>query len=151
MQIATTQNSTLTVMNNVSIPPIRVTVTPRNRVETTEGRPIQELAATRHIPDPQALPPNCTESTRVLAALLSFVLQRQIGGQQATAAECATTFQCNTNIMDQVTTGKKTKGKGGRGTKRKTSTARGSRSSPRKKAKLPETKTEDDDDEEDND
>ena len=82
MQIATTQNATLTVMNNVSIPPIQVTVTPRNRVETTEGRPIQELAVTRHIPDPQALPPNCTESTRVLAALLSFVLQRQIGGNK---------------------------------------------------------------------
>ena len=104
---------------------------------------------TCHVPDPQALPPNCTESTRVLAALLCFVLQRQIGGQQATAAECATTFQCDTNIMNQVTTGRKTKGKGGRGTKRKTSTASGSRSSPRKKAKTTGLKTEDEKEEDD--
>ena len=137
-------------MNNVSIPPIQVTVTPRNRVETAEGRPIQELAATRHIPDPQALPPNCTKSTRVLAALLSFVLQMQIGGQQATAAECATAFRCDANLMAQVTTGKETKGKGGKGTKRKSSTASGSRSSPRKKAKTSEPKEEDDDDEDNN-
>ena len=149
MQIATTQNATLTVMNNVSIPPIQVTVTPRNRVETAEGKPIHELAS-RHIPDPQTLPPNCTESTRVLAALLSFVLQRQTGGQQATAAECAAAFQCDANIMAQVTTGKKTKGKGGKGTKRKSSMASGSRSSPRKKAKTSEPRKDKDDDE-DND
>ena len=150
MQITTTHNATLTVMNNVFILPIQVTVTSRDHTETTEGKPIQELATARHIPDPQSLPPNCTESTRVLAALLSFVLQREIGEQRATAAECATAFQCDANIMIQVTTGKKTKGKGGKGTKRKSSIASGSRSSPRKKAKTSEQKEEDDDDEDDN-
>ena len=149
MQITTTHNATLTVMNNVFIPPIQVTVTSRDQTETTEGKPIQELAVACHIPDPQSLPPSCTESTRVLAALLSFVLQRQIGGQQATAAECATAFQCDTNIMNQVTTGKKTRGKGGKGTKRKSSAASGSRSSPRKKAKTSGPKAEDDDEEDD--
>ena len=148
MQVATTNNATLTVMNNVSIPPIQVTVTPRDRVEGAEGKPIQELAL-RHLPDPQTLPPSCTESTRVLAALLRFVLQRQVGGQQATAAECASAFQCDANLMVQVTTGKKTKGKGGRGAKRKSSTATGSRSSPRKKAKATEPKKEDDDEDKD--
>ena len=115
MQVATTHNATLTVMNNVFIPPIQVTVTSRNHAEAAEGKPIQELVAARHLPDPQALPPNCTESTRILAALLSFVLQREAGGQHATAAECAAAFQCDADIMMQVTTGKKTKGKGGNG------------------------------------
>ena len=117
MQVCTTHNAVIDVMNNVFIPPIQVTVTSRNQVETAEGKPIQELAIARHIPDPQALPPGCSESTRVLAALLSFVLQRQITGQQATAAECAEAFQCDANIMEQLATGKKTSGKGGRGTK----------------------------------
>ena len=152
MQVATTHNATLTVMNNIFIPPIQVTMTSRDHTEATEGKLIQELVAARHIPDPQALPPNCTESTRVLAALLSFVLQKEVGGQQATAAECATAFQCDANIMMQVTTGKKMKGKGGKGTKWKTSAASGSRISPRKKAKTAERKEEDDDDDdEDND
>ena len=71
MQVATTHNATLTVMNNVFIPPIQVTVTSRDHTEATEGKPIQELVAAHHLPDPQALPPSCTESTRVLAALLS--------------------------------------------------------------------------------
>ena len=149
MQITTTHNATLTVMNNVFIPPIQVTVTSRDQTETTEGKPIQELAVSRHIPDPQSLPPSCTESTRVLAALLSFVLQREMGGQQATAAECATAFLCDADIMKQVTTGKKSKGKGGKGTKRKSSTASGSRSSPRKKAKTSGPKTEDEEEEDD--
>ena len=149
MQVATTHNATLTVMNNVFIPPIQVTVTSRSHTEATEGKPIQELVTARHLPDPQALPPSCTESTRVLAALLSFVLQREVSGQQATAAECATAFKCDADIMRQVTTGKKTKGKGGKGTKRKTSAASGSRTSPRKKARIAEQKEEDDD--EDND
>ena len=146
MQVATTHNATLTVMNNVFIPPIQVTVTSRSHAEAAEGKPIQELVAAWHIPDPQALPPNCTESTRVLAALLSFVLQREVG-QRATAAECAAAFQCDADIMMQVTTEKKTKGKGGKGTKQKSSGASGSRTSPRKKAKQSEPKEEDDDDE----
>ena len=112
--------------------------------EAAEGKPIRDLVVARHMPDPQALPPNCTESTRVLAALLSFVLQREVG-QRATAAECATAFQCDADIMMQVTTGKRTKGKGGKGTKRKSSAASGSRTSPRKKAKQSEPKEEDDD------
>ena len=149
MQVATTHNATLTVMNNVFVPPIQVTVTSRSHTEATEGKPIQELVTARHLPDPQALPPNCTESTRVLAALLSFVLQREVSGQQATAAECTTAFKCDADIMRQLTTGKKTKGKGGKGTKRKTSAASGSRTSPRKKARIAEQKEEDDD--EDND
>ena len=144
MQVATTHNATLTVMNNVFIPPIQVTVTSRNHAEAAEGRPMQELATARHVPDPQALPPNCTESTRVLAALLSFVLQREMG-QRVTAAECATAFKCDADIMTHVTTGKKTKGKGGKGTKRKSSAASSSRTSPRKKRKQAETKEEDDD------
>ena len=144
MQVATTHNATLTVMNNVFIPPIQVTVTSRSHAEAAEGKPIRDLVIARHMPDPQALPPNCTESTRVLAALLSFVLQREVG-QRATAAECATAFQCDADIMMQVTTGKKTKGKGGKGTKRKSSAASGSRTSPRKKAKQSEPKEEDDD------
>ena len=148
MQVATTNNATLTIMNNVSIPPIQVTVTPRDQVERAEGKPIQELAL-RHLPDPQTLPPSCTESTRVLAALLRFVLQGQVGGQQATAAECAAAFQCDANLMVQVTTGKKTKGKGGRGAKRKSSAATGSRSSPRKKAKTTEPKKDDDNEDDD--
>ena len=130
------------------IPPIQVTVTSRNHAEAAEGKPIKELVAARHVPDPQALPPNCTESTRVLAALLSFVLQREVG-QRATAAECVAAFQCDEDIMRQVTTGKKTKGKGGKGTKRKSSTASGSRTSPRKKAKQSEPKEEDDDEDKD--
>ena len=101
MQVTTTHNATLMVMNNVFIPPIQVTVISRDHTEATEGKPIQELVAARHLPDPQTLPPNCTESTRVLAALLSFVLQKEVGGQQATAAECATAFQCDANIMMQ--------------------------------------------------
>ena len=149
MQVCTTHNATLTVMNNVFIPPIQVTVTSRDQTETAEGKPIQELAMARHIPDPQSLPPGCSKSTRVLAALLSFVLQRQIVGQQATAAQCATAFQCDTNIMNQLTTGKKTSGKGGRGTKQKSSSASGSRSSTRKKAKTSGPKAEDDDEEDD--
>ena len=151
MQVCTTHNAVLNVMNNVFIPPIQVTVTSRDQTETTEGKPIQELAIAHHIPDPQALPPDCSGSTRVLAALLSFVLQKQIAGQQATAAECATAFQCDINVMKQLTTGKKTSGKGGRGTKRKSSLASWSRSSTRKKAKTSGPKTEDDDDEEDDD
>ena len=149
MQVATTHNATLTVMNNVFIPPIQVTVTSRSHTEATEGKPIQELVTARHLPDPQALPPSCTESTRVLAALSSFVLQREVGGQWVTAAECTTAFKCDADIMRQVTTGKKMKGKGGKGTKRKTSATSGSRTSPRKKAKTEEQKEEDDD--EDND
>ena len=101
MQVATTHNRALTVMNNVFIPPIQVTVTSRNHAEAAEGKPIQELATAWHVPDPQALPPNCTESTRVLAALLNFVLQREMG-QRVTAAECATAFKCDADIMRQV-------------------------------------------------
>ena len=87
MQVCTTHNAVMDVMNNVFIPPIQVTMTSRNQAETAEGKPIQELAIARHIPDPQALTQGCSESTQMLAALLSFVLQGQITGQQATAAE----------------------------------------------------------------
>ena len=149
MQVCTTHNAVMDVMNNVFIPPIQVTVTSRNQAEAAEGKPIQELVIACHIPDPQALTQGCSKSTRMLAALLSFVLQRQITGQQATAAECAAAFQCDANIMKQLATGKKTSGKGGRGTKWKSSSASGTRSSMRKKAKTSEPKAEEDDDEED--
>ena len=109
MQVATTHNATLTVMNNVFIPPIQVTVTSRSHAEAAEGKPIQELVIARHVPDPQALPPNCTESTRVLAALLSFVLQREVG-QRVTAAECAAAFQCDDRHHDAGDHGKEDEG-----------------------------------------
>ena len=149
MQVCTTHNAVMDVMNNVFIPPIQVTMTSRNQAEAAEGKPLQELAIARHTPDPQALRQGCSESTRVLAALLSFVLQGQIAGQQATAAECATAFQCDANIMNQLATGKKTSGKGGRGTKQKSSSASGTRSSTRKKVKTSGPKEEDDDEEDD--
>ena len=151
MQVCTTHNAVIDIMNNVFIPPIQVTVTSRNQAEAAEGKPLQELAIARHIPDPRALPTDCSESTRVLAALLSFVLQRQITGQQATAATCAEAFECDATIMEHQATGKKTSGKGGRGTKRKSSSASGPKSSTRKKAKTSGPKVEDDDDEEDDD
>ena len=100
MQVCTNQNAVLDVMNNVSIPPIQVTVTSRSQTEVEEGRTLQELAMTCHTPDPQALPPNCSESTRVLAALVSFVLQRQIAGQPTTAATCAESFGCDATTME---------------------------------------------------
>ena len=149
MQVCTTHNAVIDVMNNVFIPPIQVTVTSRKQAEAAEGKPLQELATARHTPDPQVLPTDCSESTRVLAALLSFVLQRQIAGQQATAATCAETFGCDATIMECLATGKKASGKGGRGTKRKSSLASGQKSSPRKKAKTLGPKVEDDNDEED--
>ena len=55
MQITTTHNATLTVMNNVFIPPIQVTVTSRDHTETTEGKPIQELAAALPHPRPAVI------------------------------------------------------------------------------------------------
>ena len=94
-----------------------MTVTSRDQAEAEGGKPIQELATARHTPDPQALPPNCSESTRVMTALLSFVLQRQITGQRATAAMCAEAFGCDATIMKCLATGKKASGKGGKGTK----------------------------------
>ena len=149
-QVCTTHNAVIDVMNNVFIPPIQVTVTSRDQAEAEGGKPLQELAMTHHTPDPQALPPDWSESTRVLAALLSFVLQRQITGQQVTAAMCAETFRCDATLMECLATGKKASGKGGRGTKRKSSSTSGQKSSTRKKAKTSRQK-EDDDDKEDND
>ena len=84
-QVCTNQNTVNYLMNNVFIPPIQVTVTSRNEAEAKEGKTLQVLVTSCHMPDPQALPQNCSESTRVLAALVSFVLQRQIAGQPATA------------------------------------------------------------------
>ena len=55
-------------MNNVFIPPIQVTVTSRAQAEAAGGKPLQEMATTCHTPNPQTLPPECSESTRVLAA-----------------------------------------------------------------------------------
>ena len=81
MQLCTTPNVVINVMNNIFIPPIQVTITSRAQAEAAGGKPLQEMAMTRHTPNPQALPPECSESTRVLAALLSFVLQSQITGQ----------------------------------------------------------------------
>ena len=103
------------------------------------------MAITRHTPNPQSLPPKCSESTRVLAALLSFVLQSQITGQRATAATCAGDFGCDVTIMESLVTGKKASGKGGRGTKRKSS----SKGDTGKKAKTSKVKEEDDEEDED--
>ena len=150
MQVCTNQNTVIDVMNNVFIPLIQVTVTSRNQAEAEEGRTLQELATTCHTPDPQALPPNCSESTRVLAALLSFVLQGQIAGQPVTAATCAESFGCDATTLEQLTTGKRASGKGGKGTKRKSSSTGGQKGSLKKKAKLTKPKDDDDDDEEDN-
>ena len=149
MQVCTTHNAVMDIMNNVLIPPIQVTVTSRNQAEAAEGKPIQDLAIASHTPDPQALTQGCSEGTRMLAALLSFVLQEQVTGQQATAAECASAFQCDADIMKHLTTGKKTSGKGGKGTKRKSSTASGSKSSTGKKIKTPKPKAEHEDNEDD--
>ena len=116
-QVCTTHNAVIDVMNNVFIPPIQVTVTSRSQAEAAKGRLLQELAIARRVPDLQTLPTECSESTRVLAALLSFVLQRQITGQQVTAATCAEAFKCDQTIMEHLASGKKTSGKGGKGTK----------------------------------
>ena len=149
MQVCTNQNTVIDVMNNVFIPLIQVMITSRSRAETEEGKTLQELAMTYHTPDPQTLPPNCSESTRVLAALLSFVLQGQIAGQPATAATCAESFGCDATTLEQLTTGEKASGKGGKGTKRKSSSTGGQKGSPKKKAK-PTKPKDDDNDEEDN-
>ena len=149
MQVCTTHNTVIDVMNNVFIPPIQVTITSRDQAEAAEGKPLQDLAIACHVPNPQSLPPECSESTRVLAALLSFVLQRQITGQQATAASCAEAFKCDATLMENLMTGKKTSGKGGKGTKRKSSAASGSKSSTGKKIKTPKPKVEYEDDEDD--
>ena len=117
MQVCINHNAVIDVMNNVFIPPIQVTVTSRDQAEAAEGKPLQELAIARHTPDPQVLLKDCSESTRVLTAFLSFVLQRQITGQQATAATCGEAFACDMTLMERQATGKKTSGKGGRGTK----------------------------------
>ena len=103
------------------------------------------MAITRHTPNPQSLPPVCSESTRVLAALLSFVLQSQITGQRATAATCAGDLGCDVTIMESLVTGKKASGKGGRGTKRKSSSKDGAG----RKAKTLRVKEEDDEGDED--
>ena len=149
MQVCTNHNTVIDVINNVFIPPIQVTITSRNQTEAEGGRPLQELATTCHTPDPQALPPNCSESTWVLAALLSFVLQRQIAGQTATAATCAEAFGCDATTMERLTTGKKVSGKGGKGTKQKSSSISGQKGSTKKKTEL--DKPRDDDNEEDDD
>ena len=116
-QVCTNQNTVIDVMNNVFFPLIQVTVTSRNRAEAEEGKTLQEQATSCHTPNPQGLPPNCSESMWVLVSLLSFVLQRQIAGQPATAATCAENFKCDANIMEQLTSGKKDSGKGGKGAK----------------------------------
>ena len=149
MQVCITHNAVIDIMNNVFIPPIQVTVTSRDQAEAAEGKPLQELAIARHTPDPQALPADCAESTKILAAFLSFVLQRQITGQQATAATCGEAFTCDVTIMECLATGKKASGKGGKGTKRKSSSTSGPKSSTKKKAKTSGPKVEDDDEEDD--
>ena len=149
MQFCTNHNAVIDVMNNVFLPPIQVTITSRDQAETEGGKPLQELAMACHTPDPQALPPDCSESTRVLAALLSFVLQRQIAGQTVTAATCAETFGCDTATMERLATGKKASGKGGRGTKRKSSSTSGQKGNTRKKAKTTGPKVEDDEEDDD--
>ena len=149
MQVCINHNAVIDVMNNVFIPPIQVTVTSRVQAEVAEGKPLQALASVRHTPDPQVLPADCAESTRILAAFLSFVLQGQITGQQATAAACGEAFECNVTIMEQLTTGKKASGKGGKKTKRKSSSTSGPKSSTKKKAKTSGPKVEDDDEEDD--
>ena len=149
MQLCTTSNIVIDVMNNICIPPIQVTITSRARAEAAGGKPLQEMAMTRHTPNLQALPPECSESTRVLAALLSFILQSQITGQRATAAMCAGDFGCNATILERLVTGKKASGKGGRGTKRKSSSTSGQKSSTGKKAKIFRVKEEDDEEDED--
>ena len=136
----TNHNAVIDIMNNVFISPIQVTITSRNQAEA---------ATTRHTPDPQALPPNCSESTWVLAALLSFVLQRQIAGLTATAATCAETFSCDAATVERLTTGKKVSGKGGKGTKRKSSSTSGQKGSKKKKAKLTGPKVNDDEEDDD--
>ena len=145
MQLCTTKNAAIDVMNNVFIPPIQVTVTSRAQAEAAGGKPLQEMATTCHTPNPQSLPPECSESTRMLAALLSFVLQSRITGQQATAATCAENFKCDVTIMERLVTGKKASGKGGRRTKRKSSLMSGQKSSTGKKAKILKVKKEHDD------
>ena len=149
MQVCTNHNAVIDAMNNVFIPPIQVTVTSRNQAEAEGGKPLQELATARHTPDPQALPPNCSESTRVLAALVSFVLQRQIAGQRATAGTCAEAFGCDATTMERLVTGKKASGKGGKGTKRKSSSTSGQKGSTKKKAKTKGPKVEDDEEDDD--
>ena len=150
MQVCINHNVVIDVMNNVFIPSIQVTVTSRDQAEA-EGKPLQELAMARHTPDPQALPADCAESTRILAAILSFILQGQISGQQATAATCGEAFECDVTIMERLAMGKKASGKGGKKTKRKSSSMSGPKSSTRKKAKTSGPKVEDDDDDEDDD
>ena len=146
MQVCINHNTVIDVMNNVFIPPIQVTVTSRDQTEVAEGKPLQELAMAHHTPDPQALPADCAESTRILAAFLSFVLQGQITGQQVTAATCGEAFECDVTIMEHLAIGKKASGKGGKKTKRKSSLMSGPKSSTRKKAKTLGPKVEDDDD-----
>ena len=149
MQVCINHNAVIDIMNNVFIPPIQVTVTSRDQAEAVEGKPLQELAIARHTPDPQVLPRECSESTRVLTAFLSFVLQRQIAGQQVTAATCGEAFKCDMTLMEHLAIGKKTSGKGGKGTKRKSGSASGQKSSKAKKIKTSGLKV--DNDEEDDD
>ena len=127
LQQCTDMNTVCNVMNNVFIPPIQVTVTSRSAEEAKERKSLQELAASRHVPDPKRLPAQCSESTRVLAAFAYFVLLRQISGQPATAATCAEVYSCNIATLEQLIMGKAQGGKGGKGGKgkRKSSTKGG--------------------------
>ena len=149
MQFCTNHNAVIDVMNNVFLPPIQVTIMSRDQAETEGGKPLQELATARHTPDPQALPPDCSESMRVLAALVSLVLQRQIAGQTATAATCAEAFGCDATTMERLAIGKKVSSKGGKRTKRKSSSTSGQKDNTRKKAKATGLKVEDDEEDDD--
>ena len=100
------QNAFLNVTNHVYIPNVQVTVPSRSQEEAAEGRIFQQLATARQVPDHNKLPASCSGSTRTLAALVHFILFRQISGQTVTVANCARDFKCDATILEQLTTGK---------------------------------------------
>ena len=140
----TDQNIFLDVTNQVYIPAVQVTVTSRHQEETAEGKTFQQLAASRHTPNPEKLPTSCLGSTRTLAALVYFILFRQVSGEPATVAECTRDFKCDATMLEQLTTGKTDGDKQSKGPKSKRKSSRLSKKAA-KKAKRDDDNEEEDD------
>ena len=104
----------LDIIKQVQLPSVKVEIRTVEEMERMEGKTYRELTLICHPPNFKRINPNANEQTRMMAAYIYCVLQKQITGTRASQTGCATDFKCQTTPFKRLIMGKRQPGRPGR-------------------------------------
>ena len=100
----------LDIIRQVQLLAVQVMVRMRSEEEKLQGKTYQEPSMTQHLPNYKKLPPNVTDATRTIAALMYYALHKQLTGKARSQQVCSNDFGCKTTPFKRLVTGKKQPG-----------------------------------------